>query len=92
MLDAYKAKYGDLTLELNGYLANDAFLLLEAAIKDANSTDPAKIAESLTKVSVKGVTGTIKISAENHNPDGKEAAIVKIVNKEYVFQEKYGVK
>ena len=89
--DAYKAKF-NLPLELNGYMVNDAFKLLEAAIKDANSTDPVKITESLTKVSVKGVTGTIKISSENHNPDGKEAAIVKIVNKGYLFQEKYGVK
>lgn len=89
--DAYKAKY-DLPLELNGYMANDAFLLLEAAIKDANSTDPVKITESLTKVSVKGVTGTITISPDNHNPVGKEAAIVKIKSGNYVFQEKYGVK
>ena len=88
--DAYKAKY-NLPLELNGYMANDAFLLLKAAIEDANSTDPVKITESLTKVSVEGVTGTIKISEENHNPVGKQAAIVKIENAGYVFQEKYGV-
>ena len=89
--DAYKAKY-NLPLELNGYMANDAFLLLEAAIKDANSFDPVKITESLTKVSVKGVTGNITISPDNHNPVGKEAAIVKIENGNYIFQEKYGVK
>jgi len=89
--DAYKAKFNT-PLELNGYMVNDAFKLLEAAIKDANSADPVKITESLTKVSVKGVTGTIKISPDDHNPTGKEAAIVKIVNKNYVFQEKYGVK
>lgn len=88
--DAYKEKY-NLPLELNGYMANDAFLLLKAAIEDANSTDPVKITESLTKVSVEGVTGTIKISEENHNPVGKQAAIVKIENAGYVFQEKYGV-
>ncbi len=88
--DAYIAKY-NLPLELNGYMANDAFLLLKAAIEDANTTDPVKITESLTKVSVKGVTGTIKISEENHNPVGKQAAIVKIENAGYVFQEKYGV-
>lgn len=89
--DAYKAKY-NLPLELNGYMAHDAFKLLEAAIKDANSFDPVKITESLTKVSVKGVTGNIKISPDDHNPSGKEAAIVKIESKNYVFQEKYGVK
>ncbi|MEL7649925.1 MAG: ABC transporter substrate-binding protein [Sedimentibacter sp.] len=88
--DSYKAKY-NLSMELNGYMAHDAFLLLKAAIEDANSTDPAKITQSMTKVSVEGVTGTIKISEEDHNPVGKQAAIVKIENGGYVFQEKYGV-
>lgn len=88
--DAYKEKY-NLPLELNGYMAHDAFKLLEAAIKDANSTDPVKITESLTKVTVEGVTGTIKISEEDHNPVGKQAAIVKIEDANYIFQEKYGL-
>ncbi len=89
--DAYKAKY-NLPMELNGYMAHDAFLLLKAAINDANSAEPEKITESLTKVSVEGVTGTIKISPDTHNPDGKEAAIVRIEDGDYIFQEKYGVK
>ncbi len=88
--EAYKAKY-NLPLELNGYMAHDAFKLLEAAIIDANSADPGKITESLTKVTVQGVTGTIKISEEDHNPVGKQAAIVKIENADYIFQEKYGL-
>ncbi len=88
--DAYKAKY-NLPMELNGYMAHDAFKLLEAAIKDANSTDPVKITESLTKVTVKGVTGTIIIGEEDHNPVGKQAAIVKIEDANYIFQEKYGL-
>lgn len=88
--DAYKAKY-NLPMELNGYMAHDAFKLLEAAIKDANSSDPVKITESLTKVTVEGVTGTIKISEEDHNPSGKQAAIVKIESADYIFQEKYGL-
>jgi len=89
--DAYKAKY-NLPMELNGYMAHDAYKLLEAAIKDANSFDSEKITESLTKVNVKGVTGNIQISPDDHNPIGKEAAIVKIVSGDYLFQEKYGVK
>ncbi len=88
--DAYKAKY-NLPMELNGYMAHDAFKLLEAAITDAGSTDSVKITESLTKVKVEGVTGTIKLSEEDHNPIGKEAAIVKIENADYIFQEKYGL-
>lgn len=88
--EAYKAKY-DLPMELNGYMAHDAFLLLKAAIEDAQSADPIKITESLTKVTVQGVTGTIKISPEDHNPVGKEAAIVRIESADYIFQEKYGL-
>ncbi|HQB63372.1 MAG TPA: ABC transporter substrate-binding protein [Sedimentibacter sp.] len=88
--DKYNAKY-NLPMELNGYMAHDAFLLLQAAIEDAGSADPVKITESLIKVSVEGVTGTIKISPEDHNPIGKQAAIVKIENADYVFQEKYGL-
>lgn len=88
--ERYTAKY-NLPMELNGYMAHDAFLLLQAAIEDAKSADPVKITESMTKVTVQGVTGTIKISPDDHNPLGKEAAIVKIVNKDYIFQEKYGL-
>ena len=88
--EKYTAKY-NLPMELNGYMAHDAFLLLQAAIEDAKSADPVKITESLTKVTVQGVTGTIRISTEDHNPIGKEAAIVKIESADYIFQEKYGL-
>jgi len=88
--EKYSAKY-NLPMELNGYMAHDAFLLLKAAIEDAGSADPVKITESLTKVSVEGVTGTIKLSPEDHNPIGKEAAIVRVEKGDYIFQEKYGV-
>jgi len=88
--EKYTAKY-NLPMELNGYMAHDAFLLLQAAIEDAKSADPVKITESLSKVTVQGVTGTIKISPEDHNPVGKEAAIVKIESADYIFQEKYGL-
>jgi len=88
--EKYTAKY-NLAMELNGYMAHDAFLLLQAAIEDAKSADPVKITESLTKVTVQGVTGTIRISPDDHNPIGKEAAIVKIESADYVFQEKYGL-
>lgn len=78
-------------MELNGYMAHDAFLLLKAAIEDAGAADPVKIAESLTKVTVEGVTGTIILSPEDHNPVGKQAAIVRVESADYIFQEKYGV-
>lgn len=89
--DKYMGKY-NLKLELNGYMAHDAFKLLEQAIIKANSTNSEDITKALTEVSVKGVTGTIKLSEETHNPEGKEAAIIKITNKDYIFQEKFGSK
>lgn len=88
--EKYNAKY-NLPMELNGYMAHDAFLLLQAAIEDAGVADSVKITESLTKVSVEGVTGTIQLSPEDHNPIGKEAAIVRVESADYIFQEKYGV-
>lgn len=85
---AYTAKY-NLPVELNGYLAYDAVKLLEAAIIKANSVESVAIRDALTTTSVKGITGQINISSETHNPEGKEAAIIKIIDSEYIFQQKY---
>lgn len=85
---AYKEKY-NLPVELNGYLAHDAFMLLVDAIKRANSFDPVAIKDALETASIKGITGKINISKETHNPEGKDAAIIKIVDGKYVFQQKY---
>lgn len=89
--EAYEAKFGTPT-ELNTYMANDAFLLLKAAIEKAGEPNSVKVTQALNEVTVKGVTGNIKIDPETHNPDGKEAAIVKIEGDQYIFQEKYGIK
>lgn len=88
---AYTDKYGTM-VELNGYLAYDAFKLLEAAVLKANNLDSKAVAEALTAVEVQGITGNIKIDPATHNPDGKEAAIVKIEGKTYKFQQKYAPK
>ena len=88
---AYKDKY-NLEVELNGYLGYDAVKLLEAAVNNANSLDPVAIRDALETASVKGITGQITINKDTHNPDGKDAAIIKIVNGEYVFQQKYSAK
>ncbi|SHJ15122.1 amino acid/amide ABC transporter substrate-binding protein, HAAT family (TC 3.A.1.4.-) [Geosporobacter subterraneus DSM 17957] len=88
---AYRAKYNT-PVELNGYLAYDAVKLLEAAVNSANSLDPVAIRDNLETASVKGITGQITISKDTHNPEGKDAAIIKIVNGEYVFQQKYSAK
>lgn len=95
LTEAYIAKYGT-TPEINCYMVHDAYKVLVAAIEKAGTDDSQAITDALTEVSVKGVTGTIKLSKEDHNPEGKEAAIQKIEkNKdtgefEYVFMQKYG--
>lgn len=84
----YTDKY-NLPVELNGYLAYDAVKLLEAAVTKANSLEPTAIRDALATTSVKGITGQINISPETHNPEGKDAAIIKIIDSEYIFQQKY---
>ncbi len=86
--DQYKAKYNK-NLELNGYLVHDAFKLFEQAVIDANSINSEEIAKALSTAKVEGITGTINISPETHNPEGKDAAIIKITGGNYEFQEKY---
>ncbi|SHM46209.1 amino acid/amide ABC transporter substrate-binding protein, HAAT family (TC 3.A.1.4.-) [Caldanaerovirga acetigignens] len=86
----YNAKYGKMP-ELNGYLAHDAFFVLVDAIKRANSFDPVAIRDALETVDIQGITGRIRISKDTHNPEGKEAAIIKIEGGKYKFQQKYAV-
>mgnify|MGYP000998548572 CR=1 FL=1 len=87
----YRTKYNK-ELELNGYLVHDAVVVLVDAIERAGSADSVKITEALETTKVKGVTGQINISKETHNPEGKDAAIVKIEGDKYVFQQKYSAK
>ncbi len=88
--NAYTEKY-DAAVELNGYLAYDAFKLLEVAVKDAGVADSVKIKEAMETAEVQGITGKIVVNAKTHNPDGKEAAMLKIENNSYKFQMKYSV-
>jgi len=84
----YMKKY-DRKVELNGYLAHDAFLMFVDAVKRANSFDPVAIRDALETTNIQGITGNIKIGKDTHNPEGKEAAIIKIDDGKYVFQQKY---
>jgi len=88
--NSYMEKYGS-AVELNGYLAYDAFRLLENSVIKAGVADSLKIKEAMESANVKGITGTIKINAKTHNPEGKEAAMLLIDNNKYVFQMKYSV-
>jgi hypothetical protein len=92
--DAYRAKYGaDAGIELNAYMAHDAFLIVCAAIEKAGNANPEDVAKALTEVQIKGLTGNIKLSKETHNPDGKEAAIQKYTYENgkanLIFVQKY---
>ncbi|TFG84118.1 MAG: ABC transporter substrate-binding protein [Spirochaetales bacterium] len=87
----YRAKY-NVETELNGYLVHDAVLLLVAAIQKAGTVNGEAIAKAIPEVDVKGITGRIRISPVTHNPEGKDAAIIKIVNGQYIFQQKYAAK
>mgnify|MGYP003823818111 FL=1 len=84
----YTAKYKR-AVELNGFLAHDAFMMFVDAAKRANSLNPAAIRDALESTNIKGITGNIRINPATHNPEGKEAAIIRIMNGNYVFQQKY---
>jgi branched-chain amino acid transport system substrate-binding protein len=89
--DAYTAKY-KITPELNGYMVHDAVLMLVDAMQRAKSYDGTKIAAALETCDIQGITGRIKIGKTTHNPEGKEAAILKIVGPKLVFQETFAAK
>jgi len=84
----YKAKYNK-DVELNGYLVHDAFLMLIDAINKAGVADSQKVRDALETTKITGITGKINIGKDTHNPEGKDAAILKIVDGKYVFQQKY---
>jgi len=86
----YKTAFGK-DVELNGFLAYDATNMLIDAVKRANSFDPIKITAALETTNMTGITGKIIIGKDTHNPENKDAAIIKIVNGEYIFQQKYAV-
>ncbi|HOV93553.1 MAG TPA: ABC transporter substrate-binding protein [Spirochaetales bacterium] len=84
----YKAKYGK-EPELNGFLVHDAVQLVFAGLQKAGKVNGEALAKALEGIEIQGITGKIAISPETHNPEGKEAAIEKIVNGQYIFQERY---
>ncbi|MGF6376892.1 branched-chain amino acid transport system substrate-binding protein [Clostridiales Family XIII bacterium PM5-7] len=92
LTEMYIDKFGT-TPEINTYMIHDAFKVLIAAIEKAGSADSEAITAALTQVEVKGVTGTIKLGEDTHDPVGKEAAIQKIEKVDgkydYIFQQKY---
>jgi len=86
--EAYKAKYNT-NVELNGYMAYDAFVLLEDAVNRAENFDSQSVRDALETAKVQGITGQINIGKGTHNPEGKEAAIIKITDGKYEFQGRF---
>jgi branched-chain amino acid transport system substrate-binding protein len=78
--------------EITGFLATDACAMLEDAIKRANSIDGTAIRDALETTDIVGISGRIKIGKNTHNPENKDAAIIKITGGQYVFQQKYSPK
>jgi branched-chain amino acid transport system substrate-binding protein len=86
MRDEYKKKYGK-NAELNSYMVFDALSMVVDAMQRAKSVEPVAIQKALTTTNFKGVTGNIRIG-KNHDPEGKEAWLIKIVGPDMKFQEK----
>lgn len=82
--DEYKSK-----AEINVFLTHDAVDMLVDAINRAGKPDSAAIAAALEATDIKGITGRIKIGKYTHNPEGKEASIIKIENGKEIFQQYY---
>ena len=83
---AFKDRYGR-NAELNSYMAHDALLMIIDAIQRAGSLKGPDIIKALESCDVQGVTGHIVIGP-THDPVGKDAAIIKIVGPDMLFQEK----
>jgi branched-chain amino acid transport system substrate-binding protein len=90
MRDEYKKKYGK-NAELNSYMVYDALSMVVDAMQRAKSVEPVAIQKALTTTNFKGVTGNIHIG-KNHDPEGKEAWLIKIVGPDMKFQEKFAAK
>jgi len=68
-------------------LAYDSALLVAEALKNANSTEPAKIAEAMAKIKgLKGVSGSVTFDAK-HDPV-KSAVIIEYKDGKQVFKSK----
>lgn len=87
----YKAKFGK-EVEMGAFMVHDAFLSIIGAIERAGVADSEKVAAELENTKLKGISGNINISKETHNPEGKDAAVIKIIDGKFIFQQKYAAK
>lgn len=90
----FAAAYPGKPMQLNAYMGHDAFVTAKAAIEKVAEENKGKIsseaiAKALEGIKVEGITGTIHISPDDHNPIGKEAAIITIEGDQYKFVKKF---
>lgn len=89
LFDAYVEEHGERPLN-KYFLGYDNLLVVAEAIRDAGSDDPEDITNALKYLSgVEGTTGVISIDPETHRPLGLSMVIFKIVEGEYVAQQRF---
>ena len=82
----YKQHYGNLTPDAHAALAYDAMKFLGEAIQRAGTTEAAKLRDAIGETkNFPGVTGIISLNAQRNAV--KPAAILKLQDGKYIFQE-----
>lgn len=86
----YKEKYKSDPIMPNPVMAIDGLYAIVDAIKKANSTDPAKIAEQLEKTKdLQVLSGKLTIDPKTHDPLNKPAVIQEVKGSKFVFKSKF---
>lgn len=87
--EQYTAKH-DLNANIYCYYGLDAIMALEAAIKEANSLEPAAIRDALENLTdVPVFTGSLTIDPATHNPLNKPVTIMQIQDGNFELFEVY---
>jgi len=88
----YRAAFGEDPVLPNPVMAQDALIMIIEAMKAAESTDGAKVAEALANLKdIKVTSGVLTISPEDHDPLDKPAVIqqVDVAGRAFKFVKKY---
>ena len=89
----YKAKYNAEPVLPNPVMAVDGLYAVVEAIKKANGTDSAKIAEELAKIKdLPVLSGKLAIDPATHNPLNKPAVIQQVKDGKFIFATKFVTK
>lgn len=82
----YKQHYGNLTPDAHAALAYDAMRFLGEAIQRAGPSDTRKLRDAIAETkNFPGVTGVISLNAQRNAV--KPAAILKLLDGKYIYQE-----